>query len=385
MNIKTTYLYLAVTVFLNMSAIAVENFPGEAPTINRQVRNLGMGNVGVAIEGSHDSSPFYNPAGLNDLEKGRFQFLSPTFVLSKNAVDLIGDIKDLKDDLDSAASDPDKTRVFNEFVQNNSGKFRYIRFSMDVFNYVRKNFAAGLVIDERLSLSVRQAGSNPQFNLRNLGDAAFYVSGAHDFWEKLLQVGVTIRPTVRFAINEQDEIVDYSDIGDDANGDLKLTGQLENIKERRFGMGVDLGLKSNLAFSLWKDAKWYQLLKPAVGFTWQDIGSPDFGLAPSNGQTMNLGVAVHPDLWKLKNVVALDLREINEERPFLTKVHFGLESKLPWIVAVRAGVSQGYLTAGATFDLWVLKLDAAIYHEEVGVTSRTDGNLRWAAKISFNI
>ena len=58
----------------------------ESPTLNRKVRNLGMGNIGVAMRGSHDFSPFYNPAGLNDVEESNWQFFSPTVELSKGSI-----------------------------------------------------------------------------------------------------------------------------------------------------------------------------------------------------------------------------------------------------------------------------------------------------------
>lgn len=380
---KLSILSLFAVVFSN--AFAQMNMPYETPTLNRKVRNLGMGNVGVAIQGTHESSPFYNPAGLNDLDKGRMEFFSPTAEISKNAIGLIGDVKDLVDNIDAATTDADKTRVFNDFVQENSGEFRHLRFTLDIFNYARKNFAAGLLIDQRFDLAVRKAASVPEFNVRNLGDAAFYVAGSHDFWEKMLQVGVTLKPTVRFAIDEQDEVVNQADILDDANGDPKIEAQFKKIKDRRFGMGADLGLKSNLGLPLWKDAEWFKMLQPSVGVTWQDIGSPSFGAAPDNKQSISAGAAIHPSIWKLKNVVAVDVREINQDRPMLTKLHFGVESKFPWLVAVRAGLSQGYVTAGATLDLWVMKLDAAMYYEEVGIRTRQEGNLRWAANLSFNI
>lgn len=367
------------------AALAQGNFPNETPSLNRKVRNLGMGNVGVAIRGTHDSAPFYNPAGLNDLEKGRFQFFSPTVEMSKSAIDLVSDVKDLLSDLEDADGSADKTRVFNEFGFKNSGEFRRMRFALDVFNYARKNFAAGVLIDERFDLAVREFGSNPQLNVRNLGDAAFYVAGATDFWDKMVQVGVTVKPTVRFAINEADEVVDYSDIQDGSDGDPLLKDQFSNIKDRRFGLGVDLGLKSNLALPAWKDASWYKAVAPAVGVTWQDIGSPDFGRAPGNAQSMNVGAAIHPDLWKIKNTIGLDVRELNRDRDFVSKLHFGVESKLPWILALRAGLSQGYVTGGATMDLWFVKLDGAIYYEEVGIYGKNQGNLRWAANLSFNI
>ena len=59
--------------------------------------------------------------------------------------------------------------------------------------------------------------------------------------------------------------------------------------------------------------------------------------------------------------------------------------KLPWILAVRGGVSQGYWTTGASIDLVFVKIDGAIYHEEVGYSTRQSGNLRYAATFGFKI
>ena len=137
-------------------ALAQGNFPNESPSLNRKVRNLGMGNVGVAIRGTHDSAPFYNPAGLNDLEKGRFQFLSPTVEMSKSAFSLFSDMKDLIDDLGDADGSADKSRVFNDFGFENSGEFRRMRFALDIFNYARKNFAAGGLLHQKFDLSGRE-------------------------------------------------------------------------------------------------------------------------------------------------------------------------------------------------------------------------------------
>ncbi|MFH1262519.1 MAG: hypothetical protein V1495_03610 [Pseudomonadota bacterium] len=367
------------------TATAQTTLSQEEPTLNRKIRNLGMGNIGVAIEGTADSSPFYNPAGLNDLEKGRFQFLTNTADVSTGAFSLATDLKDLNKGIKNATTDADKTRKFNEFIQKNTGKFQHFRYTLDIFNYARKNFAVGLLIDERLDLSFRDQ-SYPHFDVRNLGDATVYVSGAHAFWDKLLQAGFTLRPTVRFAVNEADQQVTLSDVlGKNAAGNSLLSEQFKKIKDRRFGLGVDFGLKSNLAFEGFKQMKIYETLKPEAGFTWQDLGNTKFGRAPTNEQSISFGTAVHPAIWKLKNTVGLDFRGMNQDRPFLAKTHFGIESKFPWIVSLRAGLSQGYFSGGATFDLWLAKLDAAVYYEEVGVETRQSGDLRIAAMLSFNI
>ena len=363
---------------------AMAQFPQEGPTLSRKVRNLGMGNVGVALRGTHDSSPFYNPAGLNDLEKGRFQFFSMTGDVSTGAVGLIGDITDFADNIQNTDG-ADRTRVFDQFIQDHTGEFNHVRWTLDIFNYARKDFAAGVLIDEKMNVSFRDQ-SFPRFEIQNLGDLGMYIAGSHGFWDQLLQVGATLKPTIRFAIDEVDQEVTYSDIvSENSSGDPILIDQFKKIKDRRFGLGVDVGAKTNLAFPGIKGSKMYEILKPQVGVSWQDMGSPGFDAAPNNEQSISAGAAVHPDIWKLKNAIAVDFRDLNQERDFLTKLHFGVESKFPWILTARAGLSQGYFTLGATFDLWFVKIDGAWYKEEVGVRTREAGDNRWAATLSFNI
>lgn len=362
-----------------------QSFRSESPSISRQVRNLGMGNVGVALKGSHASSPFYNPAGLSDLEKSEMEMLSITGEASANAFDLVGDIRDLVDNLDAASTDADQIRVFDDFVQANTGEYRRARVAVNLVNYARKNFAAGLVLDQRLDLTVREPGV-PQFDVRSTADIAAYVAASNSFWDDLLQVGVTFRPTVRLSLDEADQQFQYVDILEDDNGDLPIDGQFENILDkRRFGLGVDVGLKSNLAFGDLKEQNWYKALNPMVGVTWQDIDSPSFEAGPANEQSMNFGLAIHPELAKFKNAFAIDFRNLNQERPFLSKLHVGVETQFPKILALRAGLNQGYVTAGLSVDLKFVSLEGAMYFEEIGVYTRQEGNLRYAAKLAFKI
>jgi len=187
-------------------------------------------------------------------------------------------------------------------------------------------------------------------------------------------------------MDQADQRIDATDVlGTDSNGDPLISAQIKNLKDMKFGLGVDFGLKSNCAFL--KFLPGFDFLKPQIGLTWQDIGNPSFQEAEGNPQTINAGIAIHPDFWILKNAVALDFREVNVDKDFISKVHFGIESvlDLPVNVGLRAGLSQGYITGGASVDLWAMKIDAAIYYEEVGIKAQRDGSLRFAGTVSFNI
>jgi len=380
------YIVLTTALLLATSASAIDLLPQESPGNFRRTRNLGMGNVGVSILGEADSAAFYNPAGLNDLTESEIRFMNITAEVSDNSRKLINDVKDLVDEIDAADNNADKTRALNDFIQQRSGEFQHLRLALELVSFTKKNFAAGLMVDQRLDLSFRDQ-SFPHFDVRNLGDVGGYLAFSTDFWDQLLQLGMTFKPMMRFALEEQDQQVTFSDATtENANGDPILKDQFENILDsRQIGVPITFGLKSNLEFDFWKNSYFIEQLKPQVGLTWDDIGSPSFAPLAGPGQTLNAGLSINPAIGKLKNVFAVEFRELNRERPLLSKLHVGAEVKLPWVLALRGGVSQGYWTAGTSIDLVFVKIDGAIYHEEVGYSTREDGNLRYAATFGFKI
>ncbi|MCC7460154.1 MAG: hypothetical protein IT286_02515 [Proteobacteria bacterium] len=367
-------------------AFAADLLPQESPSFNRKVRNLGMGNVGVSILGTPDSAAFYNPAALNDLTESEIRFMTITAEVADSSTRLINDVKDLSDDVKDANTDADKVRALNNFIQDRTGEFQHLRLNVELVSYTTKNFAAGLLIDERLDLSFRDQ-SFPHFDMRNLGDATAYMAFSTGFWDKLLQVGMNFRPTMRFSLRESDQQITFADVTtENSKGDPILVDQLKAIKDdRQFAIPVNFGVKSDLSFDFWKNSYFIEQLKPQVGVTWEDVGSPSFGPLPSANQTLNAGFSINPEIWRFKNLIAVELREINQDRPMLSKLHAGMEVKFPWILAVRGGISQGYLSGGATIDLVFVRIDGAVYYEEVGFNTRQDGNLRYAATFGFKI
>jgi hypothetical protein len=383
---KKFLIQLTVLLTTMTSASAIDLLPQSSPSFNRKVRNLGMGNVGVSILGTPDSAPFYNPAALNDLTEGEVRFMTITAEIASDSTKLITDVKDLSDDVKAADTDADRVRALNNFIQDRTGEFQYLRLNLELLSYTGKNFATGLLVDERLDLSFRDQ-SFPRFDIRNLGDATAYAAFSTGFWDKLLQVGMNFRPTMRFSLRESDQQITFADVTtENSKGDPILVDQLKAIKDdRQFAIPVSFGVKSDLSFDFWKNSYFIEQLKPQVGVTWDDVGSPSFNPLPSPGQTVNAGFSLNPEIWRFKNLIAVELRDINRERPMLSKLHAGMEVKFPWILAVRGGISQGYLSGGATIDLVFVRIDGAVYYEEVGFNTREEGNLRYAATFGFKI
>ncbi len=91
--------------------------------------------------------------------------------------------------------------------------------------------------------------------------------------------------------------------------------------------------------------------------------------------SMSVGAAFHPDLGGLKHfidpMVHVEYKEVFEpegsiEPTFFTKLHAGAEVKLLSFLKLRAGINQGYVTAGAGFRLLILDINAAIFSNEMG-------------------
>jgi len=385
----------AVILFVSFvsTSLAQTSIPLDSPTLNRSVRALGMGNAFIAMDGN-EYSPFYNPAGLNDIAKWRIKFLSPTFEAGLNSFKMVSDAIDLENALSDAESDADKIRVLDEFVQKNIGDFKYIRFHLDVVNFVMKNFAAGILIDQRMTFSFRDQ-SDTNFEIKSVGDMTLYLAGSYGLWEKLLQFGVTLKPIVRFAMDDR---ITYDVVISGSTSDLG--DRFSSLyKDPKFGFAADIGIKSNLNFPGLKDnekyKKFQETLRPTFAFTWQDIGNPfpttkttDSGAVlpfVENQQSINLGFAIHPMLGKIESSFEMDFRRINYSASFMTKFHLGAEVRLPKILSLRGGFNQGYVTAGLTADFKYFILDLATYAEETAIYGSRNDSRRIAVTFNFGI
>jgi hypothetical protein len=102
------------------------------------------------------------------------------------------------------------------------------------------------------------------------------------------------------------------------------------------------------------------------------------GTVPPESSTVpmsvNAGFALHPDMGTARSafdpVVHLDVLDIvglvTGQRAPWTYLHAGLETTIASVFAVRAGLSQGYLTGGFGLHMVFLDLNAAIFTREMG-------------------
>jgi hypothetical protein len=405
---KKTLMAAALFGLMLPSAYAQFNSGGEfapqSPNVYRSTRALGMGNAYIALDGSTDS-PFHNPAGLNDVEKWSLTLMSPSFEFSSSSLGLFADVADLVDDIDAAQSDSETIDALDQFVASRFGEFTHSRFGINLVSYVQKNFAAGVLLEERVTFAFRDQ-SLPKFDVQNITDLIFYVSGSYNWWEKLVQVGATVRPTIRTSIQER--VTTATALNDE------LDDVFRTLLYPHLGFGIDLGFKSDLSipqlmeYSFYK--RWHEFLQPAYAMTIHNLGTTAYEIdlkSPSatekgvekinkfnnavndepvdDEMTFNVGMKVSPKIAFLDTNFALDFRDLNRDGSVVRKLNFGAEVIFPVIVSVRTGLNHGYFAAGLGFDLKVVNIDFATYGEEVGVFERQQSDRRYAITLKFAI
>jgi hypothetical protein len=127
------------------------------------------------------------------------------------------------------------------------------------------------------------------------------------------------------------------------------------------GYAFDMGL--NLTIPL--------PVQPTISFVWKNIGNTKYraGIGedtpPTDYSDMSVGASMLFDAWIVHFVPVLEVKHIEDGGQIGQKLHMGVELGLPFI-DLRAGLHQGYYTAGLGLDLGILKIDAATWGVELG-------------------
>lgn len=365
----------------SVDAQEVTTISPEYPSLYKGVRPEGMGNAFIAMPGSDENAPFYNPAAINDYEKRpHFRILSPSLDFSPGSIGLVKDVIDLAKDVNAALGNEAKVNVFRTFVDNHIGQFQSVAVRMPVIQVQQKWFFVSLLGDTRNTISFRnRAFTNIEISSRS--DVGGVVGSAYNFKdlfgiEQNIQLGVDVKVIHRVSI---DRIVATNDIINNSRFSDSVP-----IKHST-GVGVDLGLKGDFPTL---GVTWLEAIKPTLAVTYQDIGNTRFaaGIADTQ-QSVSAGFAVHPRLGSWEFHVANDFRELNQDSAFMKKWHIGAEAFAPKLgffrPSFRIGGNQGYIGGGTTLDFKYAKLEFATYGEEAGVATSNKQLRRLAVNLSF--
>ena len=141
------------------------------------------------------------------------------------------------------------------------------------------------------------------------------------------------------------------------------------------GYGVDLGtqyiyrLKKNFTLS--------------AGLVYTDIGDMNFGVGPDAQKgNMTAGFAAQYTYGNIKFTTTYDYAHILENTDWRKKNHVGLEIALPF-VTLYGGIYQVSPSYGASVDIWVIKVTALSYTEELGAFAYQNQRQTYMLRLDF--
>ena len=345
-------------------------------------RANGMGGAFTAVA-DDNTAIFYNPAGISQLEDGE----SNWFI----KLDADPEIQDFYSEIDEADDETDdmtdEVTDISNTIQSRYGSHYSVRAPSLGFMWARPSWGMAFIpVDLSIDMGLHRS-VGPSVNLTAIQDSTFAFTKNWKIkkWHKhgTFNVGVTAKAIYRLNV---DEIVDVATIA--------LSDKIFDIEDAKEGMTVD----ADVGF-LWKGP--WQSYNPSAALVIKNIGDygyfANFGLIgegtgkPENlHRTIDFGYAMDlPSWWVWSSKVAFDVRDVLHPNWNLQKgFHLGVE--FIWEVASwfrggwRAGLNQGYWTAGFTGEFGIFKLDLASYGEEVGIEEAKIENRRFMMTMSLD-
>jgi len=360
MKIRDIVFSIMITILI--LTVAKTAIAKEYPSIYRGIRPLGMGNAFTAVA-DDENALFYNPAGLSKMSTVQLGLLNPLIEVSKKSIELWQDAQDI---------DMNDTGQVADLLKKYTGEHQHLRVSL--FPHIGfKALGAGVMIgglgQGTMDVEVRnpvwpEVDTDLVLDVGALGGAGFKLPLTG------LRAGIALKYLYRKSLSEVYTAAD-------------IAGDFEDILDRDLksgsGVSADIGLMYDLAF--------IKLFDTTVALVAQNVPKMDMGDAKDIKTQFNAGISLKKSFAGFGALLALDYRDITsnigDDDDIPKRIHMGAEVKLPKILALRGGINQGYLTAGATVDFWVLRFDVATYAEEAGAYAGQREDRRYVGQITL--
>lgn len=368
--------------FITLILITGKTFAQEVSHIGRSPRALLMGDAYTAIA-DDDYTLFYNPASLGRNKGVSFTPLNPA-IGATNVLDDQDRFKDFPKSDPVAIAD----RILNYPVTIQAGIFPGIklgRFGMTLFASSKSNIVLRNAIHPSLDVDYRYDRGFVAGYAHNIGSGAYSSRVKKTAKEKLtsgnrLSFGIGVKHMNRQGISDQYDLFGTTllskiNAGQTDIEDLKTALGYSTGK----AWGVDLGMEHAISSGR-------SLLTSGISI--MDVGDTQFkktegtGNVPQQDMTINTGVAFKQDYGFFDYTLALDIHPLNGPSVIARKFHLGAELSLP-LLTFHGGMSEGYLSYGATVRLWPVKVTAGFYGVEVGSKFKEQEAKRFIVLVSL--
>ncbi len=312
------------------------------PILYQGVLVEGMGGAFTAVA-DDSNAPFYNPAGLDNIQSSTFQILNISADVTYPTL-----YPNLYNSLNGASTSNPSTYV-NTF-NSVAGQSLYARVG-DYSNYTTHDFAIGLLSNNQV-LGVANASPTTTnlASLAALSDSGIVISGAYGFFNHHLQVGGTLMGLYQMFENIPSLTVSQASA---------ISSTLSSNLSHGFGVVGNLGAIYHFDLPL----------NPTLGASILNVGTASFGDAGSLPQLINAGVGIDPDIGFGRLLADIDYVDVTNYLYYTgdslwLHTRFGVQYQFPEILTVSAGLYEGYPTFGVGVDLWAVEVNASYYTEE---------------------
>ena len=366
---KKTHIFWSALCLLSISGYAQDEIT--RPYLS--VRSVGMGGVRMTT-GLFDENFFYNPARVTANPRSRLTLLQVTPEISQTTLNNIQSITGNGD------------QVSNVF--NTTGKYTHTRFQivlpawyLAAIDGRKLGIAVGLIASSQINFGV-----NNQYSAQGLGivDVGPALTIGRKFLEnEALSVGFTTHLSYRISgapnltfidlLNKSIQPSRYAGDGMKLDFDIGATYKILSLGDWSLNTGVAI---QNLLNAKYLTQSTFSLIKDSTG------------AVIKNPRTFGVGLNLsHPNPWIFDHTsVAVEVTDINHNQggSLYRLLHIGGETTFK-ILSLRAGINQGYLTAGVGLNLRFLTLDAATYGEEMTLNAGIKEERRYALTLGLHI
>jgi hypothetical protein len=351
---------VASVLALSLTAVLAVKPAGAAalPQGWTNLRALGMGNAYTAVV-SDAEALFYNPAGLAGFSGVNWTIFD--FRLGLNGIEGVQAFQS------AMSGSGDIADTLNELY----GKQIWLGGGAKTA-VMLPGFAFAGFANTESSLSVHNP-PNPTIDVSMFFDYGIILGGGVQIVPGLWSVGMALRRVNRTGTTLP--------IGASTLATLDGDALMAEFQRRGVGYGLDLGTKLTLPGPV----------SPSLSFVYRDAGYTTFthdqgAGAPSRiAPEMIVGGALQINAALISITPSFDYRYADRSDVQIgKKLNLGLEIDLP-LLDIRAGLHQGYMTAGVGMSLGIIKADLATWGVELGEFPGQHEDRRYMAQFTLEL
>ncbi len=348
-----------VALIFGILALALAANAGEIADTWSSVRAQGMGGAYVSVVNDADAL-FYNPAGLASQTRFSWTVLDP-----HAGANGIADIQKLQ--RLAGSNSADTTAALQQLI----GKRVWIEAGAKSA-IVIPGFAIAGFVNSQSGIYVSNP-ANTTLTLNYFFDYGLAAGGGFELVPGFWKFGLSARRMNRTGTSLP--------IGAATLASMDMNALQAELKRRGTGYGADIGSTFTLPGPS----------SPSLSIVYRNAGVTTFtheegaGAPPPIDPEIVIGGSMKFAGGFADITPAIDFRYANRSDIDVgKKIHLGVELSMP-LIDIRAGLNQGYYTAGVGLNLGLMRIDAATYGVELGAYPGQFEDRRYVAQVKFEL